>query len=394
VKEDTAVRLLSLLLDARAGKTSKATRTYAHTRRSGATQWWIARSSVVGLTLLGAAACAATTDGNADDLATNVVVEATPKIFGGKDDNDRQAIDSVVALKVGTAGDYELCSAVLVAPNVVLTARHCVANSITTSVACDEKGRSTNGIHVKGNLDPSTINVFVGSAPKFSQASDATGKAIFAPDSEYLCDSDIALVVLDRKIENVEPVAVRLSVGVAPGETIRSIGYGENDRKVPLGTRLRKENVPVLAMGSSISDSRTALGPHEFEVGRSICQGDSGGPAISEDTNAVVGVVSRGGGCDENFGHVYTTTAGWKDLFDDAFELAGGAPIVESGTPQGPEVGPRTKPIRSPLTMQPAREQACSVGRAGAPAPAGMALVLGCALALTAAYRRGRRDDR
>ena len=34
------------------------------------------------------------------------------------------------------------------------------------------------------------------------------------------------------------------------------------------------------------SPSKTALGVHEFEVGRSICQGDSGGPAISEATGA------------------------------------------------------------------------------------------------------------
>jgi secreted trypsin-like serine protease len=80
-----------------------------------------------------------------------------------------------------------------------------------------------------------------------------------------------------------------------------------------------------------VSASNTPLGAHEFEVGKSICRGDSGGPAISEETGAVIGVVSRGGSCDEDFGHIYTTTAGFPDLFGDAFKLADAEPTLEKG---------------------------------------------------------------
>jgi len=56
--------------------------------------------------------------------------------------------------------------------------------------------------------------------------------------------------------------------------------------------------------GSSAAASRSkasarlhdaaALAPNEFQVGESICSGDSGGPAFAS-TNAIVGIVSRGG---------------------------------------------------------------------------------------------------
>jgi hypothetical protein len=329
------------------------------------------------------------------DPAAEVTLGTETRIFGGEDDVDGRSIGGVVALKVGTRGDFELCSGALVAPNVVLTARHCIAKGVTTVVSCDENGLSANGAHVAGEHEPTAVAVYTGASPKFGLEPQAVGKAIVAPKSDHLCDNDIALVVLDRAIPDVEPIAVRLEVGVTPGETIRSVGYGRNDRHMPLGTRLRKAGVPVLAMGSSISESKTPLGPHEFEVGRSICQGDSGGPAISEDTGAVVGVVARGAACDEDFGHVYTTTAGWGQLFDEAFAIAGGTPIVESGRPLGNETGPRAKPIRSPLADQPTRAESCAATHAPARGGATLALVLACAIVRGARTRkRVSRPDR
>jgi hypothetical protein len=270
----------------------------------------------------------------------------------------------------------------------VLTARHCVIESVTNRVACDESGNSKNGKHVQFNKPASDIEVFTGPSVNRSKAPAAIGREIVTPTSDYLCNSDIAIVVLDREIADVEPMAIRLGGSVQPGERVRAVGYGSNDAKLPLGTRLRKDGVEVLAIGSTISKSKTALGPREFEVGRSICEGDSGGPAISEDTGAVVGVVSRGGKCELDYGNVYTATAGWEKLFEQAFAIAGGAPIVEWVEPK-PDSGAAPTPPPAPPSTD---ASSCSMAAASStPSPPSLVAFLAAFVMLVARSLHRRR---
>jgi V8-like Glu-specific endopeptidase len=354
----------------------------------------VARIAFTPAALAVAAACAGCAGASGGDDAVRVGVEtgaSDPSIFGGAKDDDGQALAGVVALRVGTGGTFELCTGALVAANVVLTARHCVTKNTTTSVSCDEEGRSANGKHVAGDEEPATVGVYVGGAPNFAQKPTSTARAIVAPKGPYLCDSDIALVVLREPITSVKPLPVRLSTAAQPGETIRSVGYGQNDAKVPIGTRFRKTGVEVLAQGKAVSPSKTPLGPHEFEVGKSICQGDSGGPAISEETGAVIGVVSRGGGCDEDFGHIYTTTSGFDALFEEAFAVAGAQPVLESGTPTIHTHGAPSKAATEETSSS--EGGSCSIGRPRPGAPASSVALAGVALGLalvTARRRAGR----
>jgi MYXO-CTERM domain-containing protein len=341
--------------------------------------------STIGLIGL-CAGCAGETD-ETPVLAT-VHSSSTPSIFSGVQDDDSRAIPGVVALRVGASGTFELCSGALLAPNVVLTARHCVTKNLSTSVACDENGKSANGPHVAGDQDPINIGVYTGDAPNFATRPLSFAKAIVAPTGAYLCDSDIALVVLEDPITDVAPLAVRLSTPAQAGETIRSVGYGQNDKKLPIGTRFRKSGVEVLAQGRMVSHSKTPLGAHEFEVGRSICQGDSGGPAISEETGAVIGVVSRGNECDQDFGHIYTTTAGFEELFSEAFTLANAEPTLETGNVS------RTTPKSTSTDVGGAKSTPAAGGCSTAPRGNGNAPVapaLGVALAAALVLRSRRR---
>lgn len=333
---------------------------------------WIAGTTVTVAT----AGCAQPADDGAGEASEDA-------IFGGVRDDDGRGGSNVVALRVGNGGTFDLCSGAVIAPNVVLTARHCVARTVSDAISCDENGRSASGPQLAGDQAPEDVAVFVGATPSFSRTPSALVKTIIAPEGDALCDSDIALLVLDRNLEGVTPFAVRFAAQARLGEEIRAVGYGKNDAKTPMGTRFRRENVPVLAIGKGISPSKTRLGPHEFEVGKSICEGDSGGPAISELTGAVIGVVSRGGPCGDDFGHVYTSTAGFEDLFARAFTAAGDRPIVEANTPPE-DVAAVPKASADPAPPEPApapKAGGCAMSSSSRTAPgAGLFALIGLAL--------------
>lgn len=208
----------------------------------------------------------------------------------------------VVALRIGSG----LCTASLIAKDVVLTARHCVAES-AEAVECPAQGRQVFRDH-----DPGKIEVLLGDRVE-GQEAVARGLEIIAPAGVTLCEADIALVVLDRPIANVKPLGVSVA-GLARGDNVRSVGFGRLSDDGPAGFKLVREGVRVLDVT-----------PAEFTIGEATCQGDSGGPAMNEDTGEVVGVVSRGGpSCQaSNVHNVYTRVDAYAWLIDVALARSG-----------------------------------------------------------------------
>jgi MYXO-CTERM domain-containing protein len=333
---------------------------------------WISAALLAVLAGLGVACSAPGPDG-ARSLDVGSSQQA---IISGTVDDDDQASAGVVSLKIGNGTSFELCSGSLLAPNVVLTARHCVSKSITSTVSCNELGQSGNGDHVGDDESLDRVHVYSGSKPAYGGPATAGVLAIVHDDGRVLCNADIALLVLDRDVTDVVPLRVRLGGAPHPDEAVRAVGYGQNDRAVPVGTRLRKDAVKVLAVGQRLSASQTPLGSHEFEVGLSICQGDSGGPAISETTGAVIGVVSRGGDCTDDFGHIYTTTSGYADLIGRAFQLAGGAPLDEGLDPRADETNTTGTDANAPAHATGAHGCAASGGAPNADTFAWLAAVV------------------
>ncbi len=357
------------------------------TERANTTSWMKAVLAVAGAALaLSTVACAGETGSAAD---VEVVQKSEAKIYGGERDQ-AAVLTGVVALKVGNGTTFELCTGALVAPNLVLTARHCVSKNITASVVCDENGRSGNGDHVSDDVDPATINVFTGADPQFTRAPAAKATQIVHAGGKVLCDADIALVVLDAALEDVPVMPVRVGQPIHQGETIKTIGYGRNDQKLPTGTRMQKQGVDVLAIGKGVSASKTPLGKHEFETGMATCQGDSGGPAISEKTGAVIGVVSRGGECTDDFGHIFTSTVEQQALFAKAFEAAGQKPALESGSSLDPKKAVVQAPAAEPQAPS-ASQGGCSQTGGNATHGGSIALVAGAVLALSLARKSGKR---
>ena len=222
-----------------------------------------------------------------------------------------------------------LCSGALVAPNLILTARHCVSRAVTATPSCDARGRSHNGDHLAEDVDPSSIAIYTGSHVR-PDVDVPVARAVrtLHPTGQVLCDADVAFLVLDRPIANAAVLTMRLHSPVETGDVIMPVGFGGGVQNV-VGLKVARAKSTILATGPSANAATGAvLGPREFEVDRATCRGDSGGPAIDVMTGEIVGIVSRGGSCSATGNHVYTRVDAYKRLAQAAFTAAEREPNV------------------------------------------------------------------
>jgi hypothetical protein len=129
-----------------------------------------------------------------------------------------------------------------------------------------------------------------------------------------LCGADLALVLLDQPIDDVAPLVVR-STGAARGDHVRTVGYG---RAGATQAKLLREHVTVLDTSET-----------ELEVAETPMP-EGGGPALDEATEAIVGVVSRGGR--EASEAVYTRPDAFASLIAGALAMSASAPATSTGT--------------------------------------------------------------
>lgn len=250
-------------------------------------------------------------------------------ILDGELDRDDQNVFLLVTHIEGHAG---LCTASLIAPNLLLTARHCVSAVSEEQVVCS---RTTAG----DPYPPSQL--FATNAFSQDEVTSAYRVAsIDVPPSSLLCGNDVALVTLTSVVPTsvAIPLVPRIDRAVAPGETYRAVGYGlaQPDDDGSAGVRRQRAGLAVECQpGSCGSGTRS----NEFVGDSSVCSGDSGGPALDE-AGKVVGVVSRSG---TDCAHpVYASAAAWKDWLIEVARAAAergkyDAPFwVESGLSDPP----------------------------------------------------------
>jgi Trypsin len=234
---------------------------------------------------------------------------------------------------------------VLLTPNLVATARHCVQSlpPVSDDAPSDEIDCSRS---IFGTLFP-LDSLYVTTDTTIGSKLMSVSKVIVptAANQVHVCGNDIALMILTKPIELPEYVVPVISPPMTSPiyePVVTAIGYGidtpEDIHGTTAGTRRILENVALSCIPNDttfadcFSDpmAKAYLTSGEFVSGDSTCEGDSGSGAFeqsnfNEGKWVAFGILSRGGvsadmtTCDQP---IYTRFDAWGPLIIDAAQQA------------------------------------------------------------------------
>lgn len=302
---------------------------------------------LLALPLLGVTACAAAPPEEAPAAARQRVVDG---------ELSPASEDGVLILRAEPETPEErLCSASLVAPNLLLTARHCVSYLTEAPFRCNLRGEAIDNEEGGGDLGAHvparSIEIYGADKPRDEPL--ARGRRVLSTESPTICADDLAFVVLDRSIE-LPVMPLRLGRRARVGEAVTLIGFGVTDDDERLAYRVQdrrhKTGLTIADVGpDSVKDVTTFPPRSLLLVGPSGCVGDSGGPLVTEETGAIVGVYSllADAACsDSDVRHHFVHVPAFKSLIDTAFAAASAEPTLEPHQGEAGASGAPTEPPR------------------------------------------------
>jgi hypothetical protein len=237
-------------------------------------------------------------------------------------------------------GSEFVCSASLVAPNLLATAQHCVSYLTQGLFSCSTRGElieSEDGAGTLGlSLPPERLEVYGGKIPRRTPL--ARGARIISTHSRNICQNDLAFVVLDTSL-SLPVVPLRLGRPAELNEPGVLVGYGMDagQRSIDYRTQARaqKPNQAIIGVGpDSVEDGVLTVPPRTLRLeGPSGCIGDSGGPLLAQSSGALLGVYSLQVGDDCAAAHVrhqLVHVPPFQLLIEEAFAAAGARPLLET----------------------------------------------------------------
>jgi MYXO-CTERM domain-containing protein len=263
--------------------------------------------------LTGVALTLAAAAGGCGAQPDEATLGASQAISGGRADVSHRSVFLLISQHDDRASS---CTATLLAPNLLLTARHCVSAGSHEDVLC---GEASLGEPYPAESFFTTNDPQPREGSPFFRAAD-----IRVPvENGDTCGFDIALVLLAENVPGAiaEPAVPRIDQEVQPGEVYTAVGYGVDESGQSTGTRQERSGLSVACepgtCGSGVEST-------EFRGEDGICSGDSGGPALDAE-GKVVGVVSRG--TPDCRTPIYGTVTAWRDFLiataEDAAVLGG-----------------------------------------------------------------------
>ena len=253
---------------------------------------------------------------------------ATQAVIGGELSPAEQ--DGVVLLRTDRDTAVSVCSGSLLAPNLVMTARHCItARYPEDDIHCNSDGTLDlpSGGQLGAPARPADVHVFTGTRVSTTDVFPdgvpaANGTTIVTTDGPSVCRDDLALVVLDRALD-LPLVPLDVAKPIKVGDRVTTVGYGLTELSSATerySARHQRTDLKVQYVGTL---------PNTFVLSRSVCKGDSGGPALDSATGAVLGVYSLGfpgdppAGCNSDTSLNYFVRVGrYEALLRQAFEAA------------------------------------------------------------------------